>query len=253
MRFASLGSGSRGNATLVEHGGTLLMVDCGFTVVEAVRRMSRLGCHPRDLDGILVTHEHGDHVAGLAPLARAHAVPVWLTAGTRAGLRDKGLPVATEIIGGERFTIGAIEVHPVPVIHDAREPTQFVFSDGVRRLGVLTDVGEIDDRVREGYTALDAFMLESNHDLGMLAAGPYSNKLKKRVGGRYGHLNNGQAADLLRSIDTSRLQHLVAAHISEKNNTPELALAALTGALDREAGWVVAAHQTHGLEWRQVA
>lgn len=253
LRFASLGSGSRGNATLIEFDGTLLMVDCGFTLVETVRRMARLDRHPRDLAGILVTHEHGDHVSGLGPLARAHGVPVWLSAGSRAGLRDKGLPVATEIVGGEPFTIGAIEVEPVPVIHDAREPIQFVFSDGARRLGVLTDVGEVDDRVRQGYSSLDAFLLESNHDLEMLAAGPYSNRLKKRVGGRYGHLNNGQAADLLREVDTSRLQHIVAAHISEKNNTPDLARTALADALDLPLDRVGAAHQTEGLGWLEVA
>lgn len=253
IRFASLGSGSRGNAALVECGSTLLMVDCGFSVVEVERRMARLGRSPADLTGILVTHEHGDHIAGLGKLARAYEVPVWLTAGTRRGLRDKTLPVATEIVPGETFAIDALQVLAVPVVHDAREPTQFVFTDGVRRLGVLSDVGTVTPHVEHCFAGLDAFLLECNHDYDMLLAGPYTNRLKKRVGGRYGHLNNGQSADLLRAVDCSRLQHVVAAHISEKNNTPDLARAALADALGCAPDWVGAAHQDLGLDWREVA
>lgn len=253
LRFASLGSGSRGNATLVECGPTLLLVDCGFGAAETERRMARLGVDPRNLAGILVTHEHGDHIAGLGPVARAFEVPVWLSAGTRRGLRDKVLPVATEIVPDRPFAIGALEVNPVAVVHDSREPTQFVFSDGRRRLGVLTDVGAVTAHLEANFAGLDAFMLEANHDLDMLEAGPYPRRLKKRVGGRYGHLNNGQAADLLRAVDCSRLQHLVAAHISEKNNTPELACAALAAALGCAPEWITAAHQDAGLDWREVA
>ena len=253
LRFAYLGSGSRGNAALVECGSTLLMVDCGFSVAEVERRMGRLGRHPRELAGILVTHEHGDHIAGLGRLARAYEIPVWLTAGTRRGLKDRVLPVATEIVPGEAFAIDAIEVMPVAVVHDAREPTQFVFTNGATRLGVLSDVGTITPHVEQHFASLDAFLLECNHDYDMLLAGPYTNRLKKRVGGRYGHLNNGQSADLLRAVDTSRLQHVVAAHISEKNNTPALARAAVAGALGCTEDWVAAAHQDQGLDWREVA
>lgn len=253
LRFCSLGSGSRGNATLVESGATLLMVDCGFSVAETERRLARVGRTPDQLSGILVTHEHGDHVAGLARVARAWQVPVWLTAGTRRGLKDAGLPVATEIIPDESFAIDDIEVLPVAVVHDAREPTQYVFSDGNHRIGILTDLGEVTPHVLRSYNGLDAFMLECNHDLEMLATGPYTNRLKKRVGGRYGHLNNGQAADLLADVDCARLQHIVAAHISEKNNTPLLARSALAGALGCDLDWVGTAGQDDGLEWREVA
>lgn len=253
LRFAALGSGSRGNATLVECGGTLLMVDCGFSVAQAEARMARLGRHPRDLAGILVTHEHGDHVAGLGRLARAFDIPVWLSAGTRRGLKDKALPVATEIVPGERFAIDGIEILPVPVVHDARELTQFVFSNGAQRLGVLSDLGIATPHVEASFSGLDAFLLECNHDYDMLLAGPYSNRLKKRVAGRYGHLNNGQAADLLRAVDCSRLQHVIATHISEKNNTPGLARAALSAVLGCAAEWIGAAHQDQGLDWREVA
>jgi phosphoribosyl 1,2-cyclic phosphodiesterase len=141
----------------------------------------------------------------------------------------------------------------VKVVHDSREPAQFVLSDGRSRVGVLTDVGCVTPEVESAYSGLDAVLLECNHDFTMLQEGPYTNKLKKRVGGRYGHLNNGQAADLLRAVDTSRLQHVVAAHISEKNNTPELARAALAEALGCDAEWIGAAHQSRGLDWREVA
>lgn len=253
LRFASLGSGSGGNATLVECGRTLLMIDCGFSAAQTEARMARLGRSPRDLSGILITHEHGDHIAGLARVARAFDIPVWLSRGTRAGLRDRGLPVATEITPGEPFTVDEIEVHPVGVIHDAREPTQYVLSNGVHRVGVLTDVGEVSPAVTAAYAGLDAILLECNHDFTMLQNGPYNNRLKKRVGGRYGHLNNGQAADLLRGVDCSRLQHVVCAHISEKNNTHELARAALAEALGCARDWVGTAHQARGLDWREVA
>lgn len=253
LRFCSLGSGSRGNATLIECDRTLLMVDCGFSATETAARMARVGRSPEQLSGILVTHEHGDHVAGLARVARAWQVPVWLSAGTRRGLKDQGLPVATEIVGDAPFAIDAIEVHPVTVVHDAREPTQFVFSDGARRVGVLTDLGEVTPHVLRCYDALDAILIECNHDLDMLADGPYSNRLKKRVSGRYGHLNNGQAADLIAAVDRTRLQHVVAAHVSEKNNTPALARGALAAALDCSMDWVGMAEQDCGLEWREVA
>ncbi len=253
IRFACLGSGSRGNATLVECGTTLLMVDCGFSIAETESRMARLGREPSQLTGILITHEHGDHIAGLGRIARNWDVPVWLSAGTRRGLKDRSLPVATEIAPGTTFAIGDLEIQPVAVVHDSREPTQFVFSNGAERLGYLTDIGEVTPHVVESFSGLDAFLLEANHDLDMLAAGPYTNRLKKRVGGRYGHLNNGQAADLLLAVDRSRLKHVVAAHISEKNNTPELARAALADALGCEHDWVGTAHQDLGLEWREVA
>lgn len=253
LRFCSLGSGSRGNATLVECGETLLMVDCGFSVVETEARLARVGRTPSQLTGILITHEHGDHVAGLGRVARAWQVPVWTTAGTRRGLKDGNIPVVTEIVPDEPFAIDAIEVLPVTVVHDAREPVQYVFGDGARRVGVLTDLGEATPHVERHFSGLDAFLLECNHDLDMLENGPYPNRLKKRVGGRYGHLNNGQSADLLAAVDRSRLQHVVAAHVSEKNNTPELARAALAGVLGCAPGEVGMAAQDAGLEWREVA
>ena len=253
MQFASLGSGSRGNATLVEAGSTLLMVDCGFSCRETERRMARLGRSPDQLTAILVTHEHGDHIRGVPVLARKYGVPVWLSNGTRLMLRDDDLPAVQRLDGQARIALGDIEIQPYTVPHDAREPCQFVFEDGRHRFGMLTDTGRITAHIRACLDACDALLLECNHDPDMLAAGSYSASLKKRVGGPLGHLSNEQAGSLLQKTDTSRLQHIVAAHLSDQNNRPDLARQALALALGCEAGWIGIADQEAGLGWRALA
>jgi phosphoribosyl 1,2-cyclic phosphodiesterase len=253
MRFASLGSGSRGNATLVESGSTLVMVDCGFSCRETERRLARLGCSAAQLSGILVTHEHGDHIRGVCTLARQYAVPVWLSPGTRLMLRDETLPETHCFDGQAGINLGDLEIQPFTVPHDAREPCQFVFADGNHRFGLLTDTGRITAHIRDSLNGCDALMLECNHDEGMLSAGPYSASLKARVGGPLGHLSNTQAAGLLERIDTSRLQHVVAAHLSDKNNHPELARAALAAALSCAPDWISVAGQETGLAWCALA
>ncbi len=252
MRFASLGSGSRGNATLVEAHGTLVMLDCGFSCREVERRMARLGCSPADLTAVLVTHEHGDHVRGVPVLARKYAMPVWMTQGTQRMLRDTDLPDIRNFDGADKFAIDALEIEPFTVPHDACEPCQAVFSDGAHRLGVLTDTGRMTPHIRDTLTAVDALVLECNHDADMLHAGPYSASLKQRVGGPLGHLSNRQAGELLADLELASLQHLVAAHLSDKNNRPELARAALAGALDCSDDWIAIAGQDEGLDWREL-
>jgi len=250
MQFASLGSGSRGNATLVRSGTTLVMVDCGFSCRETERRMQRLGCAPEQLTAILVTHEHGDHLRGVPALARRYRLPVWLTNGTRRQLGDEELPDVRCLDGESRFGIGALEVRPYTVPHDAREPCQFVFSDGNHRFAMLTDTGRITAHIRTCLDACDALLLECNHDTEMLVTGPYPAGLKQRVGGPLGHLSNTQAAALLEQIDTGRLQHIVAGHLSDRNNRPELARAALAQALGCAPDAVGIAGQDTGLGWR---
>lgn len=220
-------------------------------------RLGRLGLLPADLDGIVVTHEHDDHIGGVFPFISRHGLHVWLTYGTwraAAGAADAdGPPANATIIDSHRaFCVGGIEVHPIPVPHDAREPVQFVFSDGDARLGVLTDTGSPTRHIVEMLSGVDALVLECNHDAAMLASGPYPGFLKARVGGPYGHLSNEQAATLLGSLDRSRLKHVVAAHLSEKNNTPALAQAALAGALGCEPAWVAVADQVAGFDWRSL-
>lgn len=251
MRFASLGSGSRGNATLVEADGCRVLVDCGFSLRETERRLAALGCQPGDIDGILVTHEHSDHVRGVAALARRYAIPVYATRGTTWDQDIAGLDVLVRVQAGVRFALGALEVVPVAVPHDAREPCQYVFYHGGRSLGVLTDLGCITPVVVEQYRCCDALMLECNHDLEMLARGPYPGFLKRRVGGNMGHLNNGQAAGLLTQVEQSKLQHLVLSHISEKNNTRQRAETAVQLALSVPVP-VLSADQAAGFAWLEI-
>lgn len=252
MRFASLGSGSRGNGTLVESRETCLLVDCGFTVRETERRMARLGRSPSDLAAILVTHEHSDHIKGVLPLARKYGVAVYASHGTAAYETLVGESFYREINLHGAFRVGDITVRPVAVPHDAREPCQFVFSGRKKTFGLLTDLGSITSFVREQYGACDALMLECNHDTAMLANGPYPEMLKRRVGGDWGHLSNRQASALLQTLDVGRLQHVVMAHLSEKNNTEALAREALAGALDH-CGALVSADQEAGLDWLDIA
>jgi phosphoribosyl 1,2-cyclic phosphodiesterase len=255
MRFACLGSGSRGNALIVERGGTRLMLDCGYPVRETERRLARLGLAPADLDAILLTHEHSDHTAGACKFARKHSLPLWLTHGTLQGLPGdaSSLPQINVIDGHSAFAVGELELQPFPVPHDAREPAHFVFSDGARRLGVLTDTGTSTSHIEAMLSGCDALVLECNHDLDLLMNGDYPPALKARVAGRYGHLDNQSAAGLLAALDRSRLQHLIAAHLSEHNNTPQRAVRALAQVLGCAPDWIGVADQDDGFAWREIA
>ena len=250
MQFASLGSGSRGNCTLIEADGTTILVDCGFSMRETERRLQRLTREIKQVTAILVTHEHGDHVRGVASLARKYDIPIWSSRGTAKAAKLEELPQWNCIDIHQQFAINSIQIQPIPVPHDAKEPCQFIFSDGDWRLGVLTDTGSITPYIEEQYSACDGLILEANHDEEMLAKGSYPHSLKQRVAGNYGHLNNSQAKDLLNAIDISKLQYLVASHISDKNNTVALARDKMSEALDAEASWIDVADQETGLDWR---
>lgn len=252
MRFASLGSGSRGNATLIEAGDTRLLLDCGFSETETRKRLGRFGLAPADISAIIVTHEHSDHINGVGAVARKHQLPVYLTHGTATADKTGVLPERHLFHGHETFAIGDIELHPFPVPHDAREPVQFVFSDGRSRFGILTDTGSCTQHILDMLAGCDALMLECNHDVDMLAEGPYPASLKERVGGRLGHLSNDQARDILAGLDTSRLRHIVAAHVSDKNNTYYMARSALAEGLACDDEDIQVAEQTTGLGWRDI-
>lgn len=252
MRFSLLGSGSEGNALVVQAGKTTLLMDCGFSVSETLNRLARLELQATQINGILVTHEHGDHIAGVARLARKFELPVWLTHGTLRFQREAFSDIeVNELNPHHRFNIGDVEIQPFLVPHDAGEPVQYVFSDGENRLGVLTDTGHATPHIEATLSGCQALVLECNHDEAMLMGGRYPASLKQRVGGRYGHLNNQQAATLLSNLDTTRLQHIVAAHLSQQNNTSELAVAALSDVLNCEKEWIAVADQATGLGWRE--
>lgn len=251
IRFASLGSGSKGNALLVESGRTRLLVDCGFGPRETAARLARLGVETGSVTAVLVTHEHADHVGGAAACAARYGWAIHASHGTAGAARQLADAAVRRFDSHASFAIGDIEVHPYPVPHDAREPTQFVFSDGAARLGVLTDAGALTPHIVAMLAGCAALVLECNHDADMLARGRYPPPLKRRIAGGFGHLENGAAADLLRAIDAKGLRHVVAAHLSEENNTPELARAALAEALGCTADWIGVATQTEGFTWRE--
>jgi phosphoribosyl 1,2-cyclic phosphodiesterase len=252
VRFASLGSGSRGNATLIEYAETCLLLDCGFTVKETELRLQNFNKSPADLAAIVVTHEHSDHIKGVGALARKYKLPVYMTSGTYQSGRFGNLTTLNLINSHKSFQINQITVHPIPVPHDAREPCQFVFQNGKKRLGVLTDLGSITPYVRQQYTGLDALLLECNHDPDLLREGPYPYPLKQRILGDYGHLSNAQAAQLLGAIDIDSLQHLVVSHISQQNNTVEHVSAELMRAIPCGINGLKMADQDSGFDWCQI-
>lgn len=256
MRFASLGSGSEGNALVVECKQSRVLLDCGFNLKHTLQRLNSLGLRADQLSGILLTHEHEDHASGAIKLASKFDLSIWLTHGSYVMLH-RHLPnqhnIQFNIIDPHHaFGIGDIEVQPYPVPHDAREPVQFTFSDGHFKLGVLTDTGSSTPHIENRLSGCHALVLECNHDLTMLQNGAYPWALKKRISSRLGHLDNNAAADLLSRLDNAKLQHLIAAHLSASNNTPSLAQAALSRILGCESNWIGVANQAEGFAWREI-
>ncbi|MGV8892255.1 MAG: MBL fold metallo-hydrolase [Burkholderiaceae bacterium] len=254
MKFSSLGSGSDGNALLVcATSGitrTTVMLDCGFGLREAERRLLRLGMTPADLSGIVITHEHQDHVGGVFMLARRYRIPIWLSFGTYQALAHKCDGVELHFCrDGDNFSIGDLCLSPYTVPHDAREPLQYVTTNGKSQLGVLTDAGQLTPHLVQALGKCDALLIECNHDRVMLANSKYPYSLKNRIGGSYGHLSNETASEILRQIDKSRLKQLVGGHLSLQNNTQELALAALMSGLDGHQAEVTVACQQDGFDW----
>lgn len=254
IRFRSLGSGSTGNATLIEGRGgittTRVLLDCGFSLRELETRLLRVGLTAQDLDAVFITHEHGDHVGCALTLARRHGVPLWMSRGTWRAIGEPALPGLIHFArDGARLAVGDLELRPYTVPHDATEPLQICFSDGAARLGVLTDAGCATEHLLAHLQDCQALLLECNHDPDLLARSRYPESLKARIGGRLGHLSNDTAARILRACLHDRLQHVVAAHLSEQNNRPDLALAALQQASSGFSPQLSVADPSSGFEW----
>lgn len=237
---------------LVESSSTLLMVDCGLTVKAVEKRLGGLGRHPRDVDALLVTHEHSDHIQGVARFAARHGTPVWMTPGTASSGAARKLTQINTFNCHRELKIGAIDVQPFPVPHDAREPAQFVFRAGDRKLGILTDTGHITAHICERLERCDALALECNHDLDTLWSGAYPEHLKARVASSLGHLNNSQTADLLGAVGHRELQWVVALHLSQKNNRPDLVHKSLAEQLDHPRQSLHVATQDEPSGWIEI-
>jgi len=257
IRFRSIGSGSGGNATVVEASSgittTRLLVDAGFSLKELDLRLARAGLAASDLDAVFVTHEHGDHIGCALALAEREQLPLWMSRGTWRATGGFGAPATLRFArDAEPIAIGDIEVHPFTVAHDAAEPLQLRCGDGGLRLVVLTDLGSITAHMIDNVAGCDAIVLECNHDAAMLASSRYPPSLKARIGGRFGHLSNATAAEILARCASARLQHVVAAHLSRENNRPDLARAALAACFGGAGEAIVIADPLAGFDWLQL-
>jgi phosphoribosyl 1,2-cyclic phosphodiesterase len=254
LRFAALGSGSRGNALLVEFKQTLVMVDCGLTLKAVEERIRTLGRDPRDITALLVTHEHSDHVRGVPALANRYRMPVWMTAGTASATASRGISSLKILNCHRRLSVGDLEIDPFPVPHDAREPCQFTFTGGARRLGTLSDTGHITPHIKERLENCDAMAIEFNHDTDALWGGDYPAHLKQRIASQLGHLSNTQAAELLSHLRHDALQWVMALHLSESNNTSARVQDLLASTLgDGHAARAHLAVQDLPSEWLEIA
>lgn len=254
LRFKNLGSGSSGNATVVQaRDGTQvthLLIDCGLGIRELGKRLGAAGMLPEQIDAIFITHEHADHIGCARSLALRERIPVYMSRGTFAGIREPDLDGLLHVVAdGHEVAIGALQVRPFTVPHDAREPLQLTCTDGAARLGILTDLGRASDHVLQELAGCRALLLECNHDPVMLETGSYPWPLKRRISGGWGHLANEAAAAIALALRGTGLKQVVAAHLSEQNNRPELARAALAVAMGCEPGDICVADGPGGCPW----
>jgi phosphoribosyl 1,2-cyclic phosphodiesterase len=234
LKVQVLASGSSGNAVLVETPGTRLLVDCGLSGAEAAKRISAAGCLPEEISAILVSHEHADHIQGVGVMARRFGVPVYLTQGTLAGSNGqlKQGVRTRNMEAGEEFSVGEVRVRPFSIPHDAADPVGFTFSWGGVKAGLATDIGFSTALIRQHLSGCNLLILEANHDPALLQGSSYPWEVKRRIRGRKGHLSNEEAGQLLERVLHDGLEEVVLAHLSEKNNRPELALQEARRALE---------------------
>ena len=233
MRICSIASGSSGNCIYVGSDATHLLVDVGISGKRTEAGLKELDLSMRDIDGVFITHEHADHVAGLGVLGRKYNMPIYATKGTIEAIkRNSSLGEIPEelfmlVSADEKIIIKDLVCNPMKISHDAAEPVAYRISHGKKKVGIITDLGTYDDYTVESLKGMDALLLEANHDVNLLQVGPYPYHLKKRILGERGHLSNEMAGQLLCSLLHEKLQAVILGHLSKENNLPELAYEAV--------------------------
>jgi len=245
MRLAVLGSGSSGNSAVVEIGGVRLLVDAGLSAKQLTDRAKGLGIDLKSIDGILLTHEHGDHIRGLRVLLKQAPVPVYATAATAHVVRETGIANATWKIfeAGQTFRIGEVEIEPFAIQHDAVDPVGFVMAHATYRLGLLSDAGFVTRGMVERLRGVHGLFVEANYDDALLEADtkrPWSTK--QRISSRHGHLSNAQAAELVAELAHPGLRRVVLGHLSRDCNAPDVAKGILRRRLDTDGHSHVEVH-----------
>jgi len=238
MKFCVLGSGSKGNATYLESGGTSILIDAGMSGKELDKRLSAIGVELSAIDAILVTHEHNDHIQGVGILSRRAGIPVYANSATFSAAAKivNRLFSYNEFETGGTFYFRNLEIHPFSISHDTEDPVGFRISDGEVSFGYCTDTGKVSRLMLHRLASCQALVLESNHDIEMLQNGTYPPYLKQRIRSSHGHLDNTQTAVFLKELVHEKLQHVVLAHLSEENNHPEIAFHAAAEALNSNFG-----------------
>ena len=256
MRFCSLGSGSSGNSFVVQDNVTTLLIDCGFGLKETVTRLNRYGIKPGELNAILLTHEHEDHIKGAFSFSNKYKVPIYLSHGTFTMCKKKinvSYDINFNIINSfQSFMINDIEVTPIPVPHDAREPFQFKFNSKLKSIAIITDLGFITKHLIKNLKEINALVIEFNHDKNMLIDSDYPQSLKDRVSGLYGHLENMESIKLLRSINYKSIKWIAAAHLSKNNNNEKLVRTLIADATHKEHESIKIIDQVNGMDWLNI-
>jgi phosphoribosyl 1,2-cyclic phosphodiesterase len=252
IQFCSLGSGSKGNGSLITHNDAILLLDCGFSTRETIKRLTDKGILPSQITAILVTHEHSDHIKGVASFSNKFSIPVWMSKGTSLHKASLNIKDNNILNSHSDFSLGSFNITPVLVPHDSREATQFIFKAANKKLGILTDVGSITNHIVEQYNECDALILEFNYDEEMLYQGPYPYSLKKRVSGKLGHLSNNQSIELLEKININKLQLLVVAHKSAENNSSLIIDALINKVKESKIFNYFIASQEDGFSWQEI-
>ena len=250
LSVCMLASGSKGNAIFVSDGSTSILIDAGLSGIEIERRLKSKGLCPDDLDAILVSHEHADHIQSVGVLSRRFDLPVFISEGTSkaASSHIGNIQDIVNFESGTSFLINTLTIHPFSISHDAEDPVGFTINRDKTKIGIATDLGIATSMVKEHLKDCSLLILEANHDTDMLINGPYPWELKQRIKNRTGHLSNEESKNLLKDVQHDRLKHVILAHISETNNTPEKALNAVGPALINRNSRISAATQNESGE-----